>query len=139
MSASRYKELYGSKPKSQLGNPCESVEQIALFKWADFARGKYPSLSLMYHIPNGGKRTLQAGGKLKSEGLRAGVPDICLPVPSGGYHGLYIELKVHGGRVSKEQKQWLSDLSAEGYKALICYGFDEAKDTILGYLQNKKE
>lgn len=135
MSPERYKELYGSKPKSQLGQPDESAEQIQLFTWASFQSGKYPCLALLFHIPNGGKRTQSAGGKLKAEGMRAGVPDICLPVARGGYHGLFIELKVKGGKPSVLQKQWLGDLTAQGYKAVLCYGYDEAQDTILNYIK----
>ena len=135
MSSTRYKELYGSKSKNQIGTANESVEQISLFKWADFASGTYPSLSLMFHIPNGGKRTKSAGGKLKAEGLRAGVPDICLPVPIAPYHGLFIELKVLGGRLSKEQTAWIEGLSLQGYMAVSCYGFEEAQSTIIKYLK----
>lgn len=36
--------------------PTEDTEQMCLFRWADAQSGKYPELSLMYHIPNGGKR-----------------------------------------------------------------------------------
>ena len=70
--------------------PSESVEQQALFRWANFMSGQYPALLLMYHIPNEGKRSRSTGARMKAEGLKPGVPDICLPVPVGQYHGLYI-------------------------------------------------
>ena len=53
----------------------------------------YPELELFHAIPNGGKRTLGTAIKLKREGVKAGVPDTHLPVPSGEYCGLYIEFK----------------------------------------------
>ena len=92
--------------------PTESEEQQALFRWAAYESGAHPELALLYHIPNEGKRSLVAGAKLRAEGLKRGVPDICLPVPRGKWHGLYIELKrLRGGRVSDEQQRWLDALN----------------------------
>lgn len=78
--------------------------------------------------------------KLKGEGVRAGVPDLCLPVSRGGYHGLYIELKrISGGRVSPEQRKWLESLRQEGYMAVVCHGWDEARHTIESYLDGEAQ
>lgn len=71
----------------------ESVEQTNLFRWAAYEQGKYPELKLMYHIPNGGSRNRLEAANLKKQGVKSGVPDICLPVARGAYHGLYIEMK----------------------------------------------
>lgn len=116
--------------------PSESVEQQWLFNWARLSRGKYPELNLMYHIPNGGKRSgVREGAKLKREGVKAGVPDIHLPVARKGFHGLYIELKRRkGGSVKATQKKWLEDLKEQGYYACICRGADEAMKVIENYL-----
>ena len=73
--------------------PSESVEQQRLFQWARMASGGRPELKMLYHIPNEGKRSRATGARLVAEGLKRGVPDICLPVARGGCHGLYIELK----------------------------------------------
>ena len=113
----------------------ESDEQRALFEWARMAAGKWPELALMHHVPNGGKRHKATAARLKAEGLRAGVPDICLPVARGPWHGLYIELKAGGGRLSEAQKWWLSALAKEGYRAEAARGFDEARDLVLDYLR----
>ncbi len=111
--------------------PTEDEEQAALFEWASH----YPELRLMHAIPNGGKRNIQTAVKLKRTGVKAGVPDIFLPLPVKGSHGLYIELKRQaGGRVSEEQKQWLSELNAAGYTAVVCKGFAEAVKAIRRYV-----
>ena len=69
------------------------------------------------------------------EGVKAGVPDLCLPVARGQYHGLYMELKrQRGGRTSDHQSEWLDALSAQGYKAALCYGWEQAAGTIIEYL-----
>lgn len=39
------------------------------------------------------KRDKATAVALKRQGVKAGVPDICLPVARNGYHGLHIELK----------------------------------------------
>lgn len=115
--------------------PYESEEQEALFQWAEAMSGKYPCLRLMYHVPNGGHRSAAVAGKLKAEGVKAGVPDICLPSARGGYHGLYIELKAGKNKATKEQEEWLSALNAEGYKAVVCRGWVRASEEIKNYLE----
>ena len=121
-------------------NPKEAKEQAILFEWAVYVTKKYPELSLMFHIPNGGSRNVIEARNLKAQGVRAGVPDICLPVPRGKHHGLFIELKRrHGGRVSDDQRGWIDALNRVGYLALVCHGFDEARKAILDYLGGAKE
>lgn len=116
-------------------NPLESQEQQAIFQWAGIMENHVPELRLMYHIPNGGLRNKPVAVRLTAEGVRRGVPDMCLPVARQGYHGLYIELKRRkGGTVEPEQKEWIELLNAQGYKAEICRGFDEARAVIEEYL-----
>lgn len=118
--------------------PSESVEQQRLFQWARMASGKWPELELMYHIPNEGKRTRAGGGRMKAEGLKKGVPDICLPVARGEHHGLYIELKREkNSKVTREQLEWIEALVNQGYVAAVCRGCGEAIDLITGYLSGR--
>lgn len=112
----------------------EHGEQAALFGWAYFATSMWPELALLHAIPNGSHRHKATAARLKKEGVKRGVPDICLPVPRQGYHGLYIELKVAGGTTSSAQRWWLDRLTAEGYLAVVCRGCDEARWTIHRYL-----
>lgn len=119
--------------------PTESEEQQALFRWAQLQAGAYPELQWMYHIPNEGYRHPATGHRLRAEGLKRGVPDICLPAARGGYHGLYIELKrTRGGVLSAEQLDWLAALSEAGYAATVCRGWEEARRCILNYLDLEK-
>lgn len=118
--------------------PTESAEQIALFRWRNVQMGAYPELELLHHIPNGGKRGKAEAGRFKAEGVKAGVPDVSLPVARGGYHGLYVEMKrMKGGRVSEEQARCMELLRAEGYCAVVCRGWDAAAAVILGYLKGE--
>lgn len=113
----------------------ESQEQTFLFQWANLARCKYPELELLHHIPNGGKRNAREAAALKRQGVKAGVPDICLPVAIGEYHGLYIELKVGKNKTSKHQDEWIQKLRNENYYVEVSYGWQEARDTIEDYLE----
>ena len=108
--------------------PTESEEQITVFEWAAVMEQRYPELAMLYHIPNGGLRNKATAARLRAEGVKAGVPDLCLPVPRSGYHGLYIEMKKRDGsnRATKEQRQWIDELQAHGYRAPVAYGSDEA-------------
>ena len=124
-----------------MGKFIEDDHQKALFKWADMVASPTNPTNLMFAIPMGGKRDMREAVRMKAQGSKAGVPDMCLPVPRNGSHGLYIELKrpiVKGDAkpvVSAEQKYWLSELNKQGYQAVVCYGWPEAKTVIEEYLK----
>jgi len=117
----------------------EHEHQKALIEWASIASYQHHCLRLLYAIPNGGARDVRVGKKLKAEGVKRGVPDLCLPVPCGVYHGMYIEMKTEVGRATPEQKQWIQDLNEQGYYAVIAKGWEQAKNEILGYLALKSQ
>ena len=73
---------------------------------------------------------------LKASGLVPGVSDLFLMIPKDGWHGLFIEMKVRGGKLSDSQKEFMGLATLMGYQAVVCYGFDEAKDAITNYLQS---
>ena len=112
----------------------EASEQEALMQWATIK-----GYDLLFHIPNGGSRHPAEAMNLKKQGVKKGVPDLFLPVPRGGFHGLFIEMKATKGRLSIEQKAWLGALVELGYQAVVCYGFDDARKAIEGYMAEKKD
>ncbi len=124
---------------SKAPQPTESEDQQRLFTWAAFCAGKYPELELLHHIPNGGKRSKGEAGRFRAEGVKAGVPDLCLPVARSGFHGLYIEMKKQGGKVSQEQARWLNSLDKQGYLTAVCYGWEAAAGVIKDYLDGKSQ
>lgn len=116
----------------------EDQEQMLIFQWAAFAHGKYPELDLLYHIPNGGKRSKAEAGRFKVMGVKSGVPDLMLPIPRNNYHGLYIEMKREkGGTVSPEQQKWINALRKQGYAVEVCKGFEQARCLLVEYLNGK--
>lgn len=118
--------------------PTEEEEQTVVMHWAAMAEGRWPELRLLFHIPNGGKRSKSEAVRFRAAGVRSGVPDLFLPCSRGGYHGLWIEMKAIGGRISREQESWQKDLLEQGYMCAVCYGADEAIETIEKYMQQKE-
>lgn len=99
----------------------EAEEQCKLMAWAEYCvwAGVYPELALLFAIPNGGKRNAAEAAHLKRQGVKSGVPDLCLAVPRGQYHGLYIELKVGKNKPTDNQIGWLRLLKQHGYAVAV--------------------
>ena len=117
----------------------EDNEQIAVLEWAAYMTGKFPCLSRLLHIPNGGSRNRIEAAKLKKMGVKAGVPDLLLPYPAGGFGGLWLELKTATGRATPEQREWIEYLRSVGYAAYVCHGAGEAINAIEVYLREEEK
>lgn len=115
----------------------EASEQAALFQWSYVARQKYKELELMYHVPNGGRRDKREAASLRRQGVKAGIPDIVLPVARGGFFGLYIELKFGKNKTSPIQDVWIKRLREMNYKVEVCYGWVAAREVIESYLDKQ--
>jgi hypothetical protein len=116
----------------------------------NYLRLKYPTLGkLAWHIANERKTSRARGAKLKRMGVLAGVPDIVIAYPYGGYHGLYIELKamkltgitddgtanwVRDTYPKPHQKEILQELHEVGYAVDVCWNMEEFRHTVTEYL-----
>ena len=114
----------------------EHEHQKKVIAWAEIMSIQIPGLELLFAIPNGGHRYKAVAAKLKAEGVKKGVPDLCLPVARGLFHGLYIEMKQlePRGYPKKDQKWWLKKLSKQGYATYCCRGHKAAISVIQDYL-----
>lgn len=119
----------------------EDNEQKSIINWAKWQPWGDGKLNdYLHHSPNGGARNPREGAKFKQMGTLAGFPDLFLFIPQGGYHGLFIELKrpktakQKAGEVNTNQQAMINRLNAQGYKAVVCYGANEAIDEIKAYL-----
>lgn len=107
--------------------------QCAFIKWLGY---QHPyAAEVIYATPNAGKRTLTQGAYLKAEGMRSGVPDLCIPIAMQGYSSLYIELKTPKGSPTSNQIVWIEKLNKHGNLALICRGLDEAMQAVNEYFK----
>lgn len=123
----------------------EHAEQVQFFTWArgtyvngvlvpSEAAREHPELLRLYAIPNGGARSKKTAGMLKAEGVRKGILDIGLDLPRGPYHGFRLELKPRGRKPTPEQLEEIAALTADGYYAGWCIGWERARDHVLTYL-----
>jgi hypothetical protein len=114
----------------------EGLEQAALIKELEL---RFPDVAaLIYHVPNGGHRHKLVAIKLKGQGVKAGVPDLVLPMARGGYFGLYLEFKAtppNDAAVSASQHAWIRRLNEQGYLAIVCQGHFDAMEQIRAYLR----
>ena len=120
----------------------EHKEQCSVIQWARLNEVIWPCLKYLFSIPNGGKRNIRTAVRLKAEGVKAGVPDLMLPVVR--YQnvdrglvlaaGLFIEMKSAKGKMTDSQNEWRDYLIKAGYQHFVCYNAGEAIDVITDYL-----
>lgn len=140
-------------PEQLAASGTEDGNQMALFAWAALNTEIYPQLKNLFAIPNGGNRHIVEAIKFVGTGTRSGVPDTFLAWPcvehngeydnQFRYHGLFIEMKhekyrnrKNGGR-SEEQIEWSDRLTQAGYLVAVCYNWQEARDTLINYLEGR--
>ena len=117
--------------------PLETVEQAAFVRWAKEHESQWPELALLFAVPNAGKRSKATRGRMLAEGLKAGVPDLCLPVSKRGYHGLFIEMKRVNASPSDTQDSqaaWHNQLAEYGNYVCVCKGAEAAKLVVRWYM-----
>lgn len=125
----------------------EHEQQCATVKWF---RLQYPRIGLqLFAIPNGSVLAYCSADKredhmryLYREGFLNGIPDMFLAYASRGFHGLFIEMKDVGKTacsVTKEQREKLEILASAGYCCKVCFGFDQARDVLLWYVNQSPQ
>jgi hypothetical protein len=137
-------------PEDLAASGSEDGHQAAVFAWAAMNVDKYPQLKWLHAIPNGGQRYIAEASKMVAAGLRKGVLDIFLPHGQlcgenwGAYwHGCYLELKIESrrkqknGGLTEEQIEFMEYCGQAGYYCKVCYGWIEARDTLVNYLEGR--
>ena len=73
---------------------------------------------------------------MKRQGLKAGVFDILVENPNKTFHGLRIDLKVKGGKVSFPQMKWMKSYQNTKKYACICYNLVSVREVVKHYLND---
>ena len=115
----------------------EAEHQKTVVEWARWASrsAKYPMLNMLHCSLNGVKLSKTQAGIAKAQGMLSGVPDLFLPVPKNGYHGLFIEMKYGSNKVTENQEKFLQNAANVGYAVSVCYSANEAIKRIEDYYQ----
>lgn len=121
--------------------------QVHIFDVLRLNEALDPRLRWIYAVPNGNFRSWSIGKRLKAEGVKSGISDICLPfdgvtTKAQGFlithhPGAYIEMKSETGEVSPEQKAFLEFAASQHYATLVAFHFDPALDFIEEYCNIK--
>lgn len=88
-----------------------------------YVRAAYPR-AVVFHVPNGGKRSVREARVFKGLGVRAGVADLCLHWREGRTG--YLEIKAGRGRLSEGQIVFAQDCEAVGISWACVRSLDEA-------------
>jgi hypothetical protein len=119
----------------QLAAPnTEHSHQCALFCWMNQNLDKYPELKWAFAVPNGGERNVAVAGRLKAEGVKSGISDICFPFSRCGYNSLFIEMKKPGGKESANQKEFGAFVREAGSAYECCDTWEKARNVIENYM-----
>lgn len=111
--------------ESQLQQECVNIFSL-----------KYPKLApLLFAIPNGGFRNAREARNLKKQGVRAGIPDLMLAVPSRECHGLFLELKFGTNKPTAHQRDMMQRLGEQGYMCKVVRSTSEFLNVCCNYLK----
>lgn len=112
----------------------EQIDHINTVNWFHY---QYPEFADdFHHFANERKCTVQQGRTLKRMGVKRGVLDFHLALSCGGFHGLWVELKVDKGKLLPEQIDFINRKNARGYLAVAVWGFEAAKEVLKTYVDS---
>lgn len=92
----------------------------------------------IHHSASERKTSPQAGRRLKNLAQRAGFPDLYLPVQSGVYQALAVELKSQKGRQSVNQQHWQDFFEKANVQYFLCRSIEEFQQIVISYLHAGK-
>jgi len=121
--------------RKQLTKKRQSPERQLQKSIIKYLEAKLPKVrTYVFAIPNGGSRHPVEAANLKQEGVTAGIPDLCMAIPSGNHAGFFMELKTGKNKLTPPQYKKINLLRNIGYYTCICYTLDEAIEHIIRYL-----
>jgi hypothetical protein len=99
-------------------------EQIQV-QVAQYLDAKLPKDWRWFHSPNGGHRLKSVAAKLKAQGVKPGVPDVCILRPVGS--PIWIELKAFGGVLTVSQREFGAWCIANKQPFKVCRSVGEVE------------
>jgi hypothetical protein len=93
---------------------------------------KLPKAWRWHHPPNGGWRKKATAARLKEQGVKPGVPDVCILRPNAP--PIWIELKAFGGTLTLAQKDFMQWCSEAKHPFRVCRSVGEVEVFLKEYL-----
>jgi hypothetical protein len=124
--------IWARKIDAEAPTASEHQIQVAYFEWVELRSKTDWRYKLIHATPNGGYRHASTAGCLKAEGVKAGVPDISIPIPTHLFHGAYIETKKPGNKATAVQLEWHRLLRDAGHCVVVC----DSVDRMIAFTQN---
>lgn len=108
--------------------------QYQIVEWMKYAHKE----AFFIHVANEGRGRISFTQmeKIKGLGVKKGAPDLLFFDARHGFHGLAIEVKTPTGTVSREQQQFLTQLSHRGWLTHVARSFEKAQQIINDYYGN---
>ena len=130
-----FDEMMAMQPKTRRKpSDLEHKLQAACVRWY---RLQYPKMKHnLFAVPNGSKRDVIIGAKLKEEGVLAGVADLILLRSNRFYGALLIEMKTPEGRQSDTQKEWQQKITNDGFKYVIVRSLEDFQREVKQFLED---
>ena len=123
-------------------------EQDVYNQLSQWLKLQHPNLIWRWDFAAGQKMSVGMAMRMKKMQCGVAYPDFFLAVSRGGYHGLFLEVKLHGFEAFQkrdktkfisthvaEQADCLRRLNAMGYASKIGAGFEQCKEIITNYLE----
>ncbi|MBA9076093.1 VRR-NUC domain-containing protein [Rufibacter quisquiliarum] len=89
---------------------------------------------LLYQIKNDGRKHAISASSDKALGLTPGIPDTFMAIPRGPWHGLYVEFKRPGEKLSDAQRKVIPQLQAQGYRVEVVTTEEQFRMLVYEYL-----
>jgi len=132
MNLTEYKMMFSKRPRVKHRHLEDDLQMVCV-QWFCL---RWPK-RLIWAIPNGGKRNPREAARLKRMGVKPGVPDLEIPEPMRGYHGLYVELKSEDNQPTKNQDEVIGQLRQRGYAVEVCRSLKEFQIMTRLYLEGR--
>lgn len=119
----------------------EHLSQANFFEWCQLHERYHPGLARFFAVPNGSFRHKATAGRLRSEGVRRGIPDVMNLTQGEGiengkpyeFRGLILEFKSSKGKLSPEQKDWCAHFREQGFRVEVPRSWAEAALITIDY------
>jgi hypothetical protein len=106
------------------GRILEPSEHLIQVRLCDYLRFALRSEAYFFAIPNQSNRHISNAAKMKAEGVKSGITDLCFMLPAGRV--AWLEMKKPGGSLSDTQKVFRDLCAVLGHTWGVAKSVDEA-------------